>query len=48
MDQDMIDDGNVPEGLDWKEQSDFLCLTEAREKLGPEPQQGNPVIDHTA
>jgi ABC-type nitrate/sulfonate/bicarbonate transport system substrate-binding protein len=39
--QDMIDNGNVPEGFDWKEHADFSCLTQAQEKLGLEVQPGN-------
>jgi ABC-type nitrate/sulfonate/bicarbonate transport system substrate-binding protein len=39
--QAMIDNGNVPEGFDWKEHSDFGCLTEAQEKLGLKPNPGN-------
>jgi ABC-type nitrate/sulfonate/bicarbonate transport system substrate-binding protein len=37
---DMINNGNVPEGLDWKEHADFSCLWEAQESLGLEQ---NPV-----
>lgn len=32
--QDMIDNGNVPEDFDWREHVDFSCLTEAQEDLG--------------
>lgn len=39
--QDMIDNGNVPEGFDWREHADFSCLTEAQKNLGLEPQPGN-------
>ncbi|PEG42290.1 hypothetical protein CQY20_02450 [Mycolicibacterium agri] len=39
--QDMIDNGNVPEGFDWKEHADFSCLTAAQEKLGLKPDPGN-------
>ncbi|MGH2734881.1 MAG: hypothetical protein ACRDKZ_04825, partial [Actinomycetota bacterium] len=38
--QDMIDNGNVPEGFDWKEHADFTCLWQAQENLGLEQ---NPV-----
>jgi ABC-type nitrate/sulfonate/bicarbonate transport system substrate-binding protein len=38
--QDMINNGNVPEGFDWKEHADFSCLWEAQENLGLEQ---NPV-----
>jgi ABC-type nitrate/sulfonate/bicarbonate transport system substrate-binding protein len=38
--QDMIDNGNVPEGFDWKEHADLSCLWEAQENLGLEQ---NPV-----
>lgn len=38
--QDMIDNGNVPEGFDWKEHADFTCLTQAQENLGLEPNPG--------
>jgi hypothetical protein len=34
--QDMIDNGNVPEGFDWRDHVDFSCLWEAQEKLGLE------------
>ena len=39
--QDMIDNGNVPAGFNWKEHADFSCLTEAQEKLGLEVVPGN-------
>lgn len=39
--QDMIDNGNVPEGFDWKEHADFSCLTQAQENLGLEVLPGN-------
>jgi ABC-type nitrate/sulfonate/bicarbonate transport system substrate-binding protein len=39
--QDMIDNGNVPEGFDWHEYVDFSCLTEVQEKLGLEPNPGD-------
>jgi ABC-type nitrate/sulfonate/bicarbonate transport system substrate-binding protein len=32
--QDMIDNGNVPEGFDWKEHADFTCLWQIQEELG--------------
>ena len=38
---DMIANGNVPDGFDWKEHVDFSCLTEAQEKLGLEVQPGD-------
>ena len=31
--QDMIDNGNVDEGFDWREHVDFSCLTEAQETI---------------
>jgi hypothetical protein len=34
--QDMIENGNVPDGFDWKTASDFECLWEAQENLGLE------------
>ncbi|MGH8891860.1 MAG: ABC transporter substrate-binding protein [Actinomycetes bacterium] len=37
---DMIANGNVPEGFDWKEHADFSCLTQAQENLGLEVQPG--------
>ena len=40
--QDMIDNGNVSEGFDWKEHVDFDCLWEVQEKLGLEQ---NPSSD---
>ena len=40
--QDMIDNGNVSEGFDWKEHVDFDCLWEAQENLGLEQ---NPSSD---
>ena len=39
--QDMIDNGNVPDGFDWKEHADFSCLTEAQENLGLDVEPGN-------
>jgi ABC-type nitrate/sulfonate/bicarbonate transport system substrate-binding protein len=33
---DMIANGNVPEGFDWKEHADFECLWEVQEELGLE------------
>lgn len=39
--QDMIENGNVPEGFDWKEHVDFSCLTEVQENLGLEPNPGD-------
>jgi ABC-type nitrate/sulfonate/bicarbonate transport system substrate-binding protein len=39
--QDMIDNGNVPEGFDWREHADLSCLTEVQEKLGLEPNPGD-------
>lgn len=38
--EDMIANGNVPEGFDWKEHADFSCLTQAQENLGLEVQPG--------
>ncbi len=38
--QDMIDNGNVPEDFDWREHVDFGCLTQAQENLGLEPNPG--------
>jgi ABC-type nitrate/sulfonate/bicarbonate transport system substrate-binding protein len=40
--QDMIDNGNVPEGFDWKEHADFTCLWQVQDKLGLE---NNPSPD---
>lgn len=40
--QDMIDNGNVPEDFDWKDHVDFTCLWEVQEKLGLEQ---NPASD---
>lgn len=40
--QDMIDNGNVSEGFDWKDHVDFSCLWEAQDKLGLEQ---NPSPD---
>lgn len=37
---DMIANGNVPEGFDWKQFADFSCLSEVQEKLGLEVQPG--------
>ena len=34
--EDMIENGNVSEGFDWKEHADFSCLWEVQEKLGLE------------
>jgi ABC-type nitrate/sulfonate/bicarbonate transport system substrate-binding protein len=34
--QDMIDNGNVPEGFDWREHVDFTCLWQVQEELGLE------------
>ena len=39
--QDMIDNGNVPEDFDWRDHVDFSCLTEAQENLGLEPEPGD-------
>ena len=39
--KDMIENGNVPEGFDWKKFADFSCLTQAQEKLGLEVAPGN-------
>ncbi|HEY8453012.1 MAG: hypothetical protein FWJ70_04675 [Micromonosporaceae bacterium] len=39
--QDMIDNGNVPAGFDWREHADFSCLTEVQQKLGLPPNPGN-------
>lgn len=36
--QDMIDNGNVPEGFDWRDHVDFDCLWQVQEKLGLEQQ----------
>ena len=33
---DMIANGNVPDGFDWKEHADFSCLTQVQEDLGLE------------
>ena len=38
---DMIENGNVPAGFNWKEHADFSCLTEAQEKQGLKPDPGN-------
>lgn len=38
---DMIENGNVPDGFDWKEFADFSCLTQAQENLGLEVAPGN-------
>lgn len=40
--QDMIDNGNVPEDFDWKDHVDFTCLWDVQEKLGLEQ---NPASD---
>jgi len=37
---DMIANGNVPDGFDWKEHADFSCLTQVQEDLGLEVQPG--------
>ena len=39
--QDMIDNGNVPEGFDWRDHVDFDCLWQAQESLGL-PQEPAP------
>jgi ABC-type nitrate/sulfonate/bicarbonate transport system substrate-binding protein len=39
--RDMIDNGNVPAGFDWKQHADFSCLTEAQQHLGLDPDPGN-------
>ena len=39
--EDMIANGNVPDGFDWKEHVDFSCLTQAQETLGLEVQPGD-------
>ena len=39
--KDMIANGNVPEGFDWKEHVDFSCLTQVQEDLGLEVQPGD-------
>jgi ABC-type nitrate/sulfonate/bicarbonate transport system substrate-binding protein len=39
--QDMIDNENVPADFDWREHTDFSCLTEAQTNLGLEPRPGN-------
>lgn len=39
--QDMIENGNVPEGFDWRDHVDFSCLNEVQEKLGLE---ANPAM----
>lgn len=38
--EDMIANGNVPEGFDWKEHADFSCLTQAQENLDLEVMPG--------
>lgn len=38
---DMIENGNVPEDFDWREHVDFSCLTEAQEDLGLEVEPGD-------
>ena len=38
--EDMIANGNVPEGFDWKEHADFSCLTQAQENLGLDVEPG--------
>jgi ABC-type nitrate/sulfonate/bicarbonate transport system substrate-binding protein len=40
--EDMIANGNVPEGFDWKEHVDFSCLWQVQEELGLEK---NPSPD---
>jgi ABC-type nitrate/sulfonate/bicarbonate transport system substrate-binding protein len=40
--QDMIDNGNVPEDFDWKDHVDFDCLWQIQEELGLEQ---NPSSD---
>lgn len=39
--QDMINNGNVPQGFDWRKHADFSCLTEVQTKLGLTPNPGN-------
>jgi ABC-type nitrate/sulfonate/bicarbonate transport system substrate-binding protein len=39
--RDMIENGNVPEGFDWREHVDFSCLTQAQENLGLKPNPGD-------
>jgi ABC-type nitrate/sulfonate/bicarbonate transport system substrate-binding protein len=39
--EDMIANGNVPEGFDWREHVDFTCLWQVQENLGLE-QNPNP------
>lgn len=39
--QDMIDNGNVPEDFDWRDHVDFSCLTETQEELGLEVAPGD-------
>ena len=41
--EDMIDNGNVPEGFDWKEHADFSCLTQVQENLGLEVAARRPL-----
>ena len=37
---DMIENGNVPDGFDWKAHVDFSCLTQVQKDLGLEVQPG--------
>lgn len=37
---DMVANGNVPDGFDWKEHVDFSCLTQVQEDLGLDVQPG--------
>lgn len=39
--QDMVNNGNVPAGFDWRKHADFSCLTEAQTKLGLTPNPGS-------
>ncbi len=39
--RDMIENGNVPEGFDWRDHVDFSCLTQAQTNLGLEPEPGD-------
>ena len=45
--QDMIANGNVPEGFDWKEHADFSCLTQVQENLGLEVAARRPLTTLT-
>ena len=38
--EDMIANGNVPEGFEWREHADFTCLNQVQEKLGLELSPG--------